>query len=363
VHIAAIVATVALVSGFASALLVYGPLGTPHRQLSGSDLGAPPVGVTFGSGQEILATQLDLTNATMDNPEWNWTDASGFFTGPCNASGVLNASSGGIYDPYDDASSSVNVTGGNVTLVCLNSVGVTPDFPYGGGVSATWYFNSLGSPWTINNYSATNFMANGSYFNNNLVNVSSCNSWTLGPNGQSPWNLTHIDNANFTPCPTYYEMNNNTTYLPSFYGEYLGLFPSGPYEGFPEYANSTLWAPDEIGYGPSDLVYELPVTFSNSTSTDGLYQVSIAIAGVTPTVQTFFLLNQVHGSDLGPGTVLFVFDLTAAWLYDPVYNMTGQVAPSTAPEIYGAVGTASALVTECTSDYACPAPSSAEVGE
>jgi len=136
-------------------------------------------------------------------------------------------------------------------------------------------------------------------------------------------------------------MNNNTAMLPSFDGV----------------ANSTAWVNNETGYMASDVVYEIPVNF-NINSTNGLYEISVAIAGVTPVTQTFEFENAVHG--VGNGTVVFVFDMTAAWLYDASYGYNGtgaQPANSTLPEIYGAIGLSSVVITECTSDNVCPVQS------
>jgi hypothetical protein len=356
IYVGAILAAAAVVTGFGAALLIYAPVGVPYRQLSGGGLGVPPVGVWFGTEGDALATALALTNATVYNPVWNWTNASGAYTGPCNASGLLVPASG-TYLPFDDVPTAVPVTSGNVTLVCLNSVGPTFDAPYGGGISATWYADPLGNPLTNNSYNLTNFMANGSTYSNGQDNVTSCNSWEAtppNPSWESPWNLTHIDNATFEPCATYYEQNNNTTWVPSFKGQYLGIFASGVYVDLPDYVNSTVWAPDEFGYGPSDVIYQVSVLFNNTSSTDGIYEISISIGGITPVAQTFYFDNLVHGGSEGPGRVLFVFDQTAAWLFDATYDMTGHVTPSFAPEIYGAVGTVSTIVSECTSDSVCP---------
>jgi hypothetical protein len=359
VYIAAVVATAAVIAGFGGAVLIYAPIGYPHHLLSSSTLGAAPVGVSFGPDGEMIATNLTLTNATANNPAWNWTNASGAFTGPCNASGILDPVNG-TYLPYDTNGTAVNVTSGNTTLVCLDSVGPTFYSPYGGGVEATWYYNHTGGLLVNNSYNFTNFMANGSNYTDGAASVTSCNSWQApagSPAWQSPWNLTHIDNASFTPCQTYYEMNNNTTWISSFDGQSLGLFASGIYIGLPDYANSTLWAPDEIGYGPSDVVYAVPVTFNNTTSTNGVYEISIAIAGVTPVAQTFFFDNHARGGTNGPGTVLIVFDMTAAWLYDASYNMSGQPTPTATPEIYGAIGVVSTVVTQCSGSEVCPVQS------
>jgi hypothetical protein len=359
IYVGSIVVAAAVVSGFGSALLIYAPIGVAHRQLSAGQVGAAPVGVGFGKDAEVIATSLHLTNATFNNRSWNWTDASGAYSGPCNASGIL-VPSNGSYLPFNTNATPVNVTSGNTTLVCLDSVGPTLVWPYGGVVQATWYYNQTGAPLTTNSYDPVNFMANGSNYTDGSSNITSCNSWEAPPGAapwQSPWNLTHIDNASFTPCPTYYEMNNNTTWVSSFNGQSLGQFASGLYVGLPDYANSTLWAPDEMGYGPSDVVYAVPVSFNNTTSTDGLYEISIAIGGVTPVAQTFFFNNLVHGGTGGPGTVLIVFDLTAAWLYDASYNMSGDPTPSTTPEIYGAVGLVTTVVTECSLDGICPVQS------
>ncbi len=120
VYVGAVIAAAALVAGFGVAVLVYGPIGTPFHQLSGSTLGSPPRGVEFGSASEVLATDLNLSNLT-GFPTWNWTNATGNFTGPCNESGIFN---GTTFVGASNNSTPVNISvGGNTTtLVCLNSV-------------------------------------------------------------------------------------------------------------------------------------------------------------------------------------------------------------------------------------------------
>ncbi|HTT16294.1 MAG TPA: hypothetical protein VMH49_02890 [Thermoplasmata archaeon] len=338
-YVGAAVATAALLAGFGAAILVYGPLGIPARQLAGSTLNVPPKGVVFGDAQVTFASQLDLINATAGNPTWNWTNASGGENGPCNASGILNqtggfggapnASTGTAYTGTpNNATTSENLSslGNSTMLVCLNSVN-------NGTVNATWYYNASGGKLTNNTYNSTNWIPNGSYYNASGQNVTSCNN-------ASAWNVTHIENATFRPCTTYYEMNNNTTYLVSSGG--MGNATGG-------YNNSTLWSPNQTGYAPSDLVYQIPVIFTNG-SINGTYAISIAVGGVTPVAQTFFFNDTIGGTGVGNDTVLFTFDMTIAWLMDVTLNVTGGIngtANVTAPVIYGAIGVASAIVTEC----------------
>jgi hypothetical protein len=333
VYIGAVVATAAVIAGFGAALVVYGPIGTPTRQLSGTTIGIPPKGVEFGNAQQALASGLTLTGAN-GFPQWNWTNATtGNFTGPCQGSGVLADNGSGFYLGANNTTAAVNISagGGNVTLVCLNSVN-------NGTLGATWN--------ATNSYNVTNGLPDGSYTNTSLGNISSCNQWVGGL--PSPvWNSTHlINNASFAPCATYYQMNNNTSYVTSFGGSYHGG----------NYTNSTVWAPGEMGYGPNDVVYELPVVFTNA-SINGTYEISVAIQGVTPVAQTFYFVDTIGGTSAAPDTVLFTFDMTAAWLFDTsvVLNQTGGLVPAnfTTALIYGAIGLTSAIITECQGTY-CP---------
>jgi hypothetical protein len=314
-----------MISGFGAALLPYGPIGVgvPSRQISGSGNGIPPTGVSFGNATQLFASGLNLN--VSGTGAWNWT-TNGNFTGPCNGSGVLQ---NGAYSlTAYNGSAQLNSTA-PVDLVCLNSVS-------GGMLGATWY----NSTYMVNNYNSTNWVPNGGYYNNGNVNVSSCNAW--GPEtGWSPaWNTTHVLNQSaFAPCNTYYEMNNNTTFITSFAGSY-GLYNSTEWYQ---------WAFNESGYLPSDVLYEVPVTFTNA-SVNGTYEIQIAIAGVTPVVQTFYFNDSLYGGTTNV-TVEFVFDMTAAWLMDLSFNMLG--APATIPMIYGAIGTVSTIVTECAA-AGCP---------
>jgi len=331
VYIGAIVAAVAMVSGFGAALLPYGPLGlgVPSRQISGSSTGVPPTGVYFGNATELFASGLNLN--VSGTGAWAWTTA-GNFTGPCNGSGVFQS---GVYNLTNYSNlANINSTA-PVDLVCLNSV-------YGGNVTATWY----NSTFMSNSYDPITWVPNGSTYNNGVENISSCNEWT--PAGASSsgtiWNATHVENlTTFTPCNTYYEMNNNTTYVTSFVGSqavYNGSTGEGPwYE----------WAYNESGYLPGDVLYEVPVLFT-PMSVNGTYEISIAIGGVTPVVQTFYFNDSLYGGTTNV-TVEFVFDMTAAWLMDLSFNMDGM--PATTPMIYGAIGTVSTIVTEC-APTGCP---------
>ncbi len=342
VYIGAVVATAAVIAGFGAALVVYGPLGTSYRQTSGTTSPAPPTDVVFGEAQQVFASNLVLTNASYGNQSWNWTSG-----GPCNASGLLDPSNGTyIYYDTNGTGTDFNVTAGNTTLICLNSVGATPTSDgYGGVLNATWYYNASGTPLIANDWDTSGGMSEGAYYSSATQNVTACNNFTTTDTGLQ-WNSTHILNIStsepFTPCASFYQMNNNTNVTPSFAG----------------FANSTEWAPNQSGYAASDVVYEVPVDFGIN-STDGLYQISVSLGGITPVAQTFFVNNTVYG--VGNGTVLFVFDMTAAWLYDTSVNYTGAPANASLPEIYGAVGVVSAIVTECSGNNVCPGVSSALV--
>jgi len=309
VYVGAAVATAALLAGFGAAILVYGPLGVPSHQIGGTTLNVPPAGVTFGNASLAFAAGLNLVNST--GVGWNWSEnATGFF-GPCNQSGVYMG--GGAYLAHNNASSAVNLTG-NTTLVCLNSVN-------NGTLNATWYYLANGSLAVTNSYNATGYVPDGSYYTANGVNISACDNFTTfheiiqgGPYNQS-----------YLPCDTYFEMNNNTNWLPSF-----GV------------NNSTLWSPMQNGYLPNDLVYAIPVYFSNQTK-GGVYEISVGIEGVTPVAQTFYFNYTGKGTN---NTVLFTFDMTAAWLMDlAVTNETPFNTSSMA--IYGDIGTVSSIVSEC----------------
>jgi hypothetical protein len=335
VYVGAVVATAAVIAGFGAAVLIYGPIGAPYRQLSGSTLGAPPTGVSFGNGQELLASGLPLTG-TGGATNWSWSNTTtGNFSGPCQASG---AEAGGVHYNATNASTAAPITPGNDTLVCLNSV-------LNGTLNSTWWAG-LGPACYLTSatYGKTGIPC-GQNYSANGQNVSSCNNFTAPAGGQpwqSPWNLTHIDNASFTPCQTFYQQNNNTGILPSF----VGL------------NNSTAWVTNstgnatQMGYLGADVVYEITANFTNK-STNGTFEVSVAITGVTPVAQEFFFNNTVHGG-ASNGTVVFVFDMTAAWLYDASYNYSGNVTNSSLPEIYGAVGLTSVVITECSGNGVCP---------
>jgi len=352
VYVAAVLATAAMVTGFSGALLLYGPIGrgVPSRTISGSSTGVPPTGVLLGTDRTVIATALNLTGAD-GFATWNWTNSSGAYTGPCNASGILSPTNGS-YSYYDTSTSGQNLSsgGGNVTLVCLNSVGPSPLWPYGGVLNATWYYNASGATLLTNSYDPLDMVGDGSTYNDGNVNISSCNAW--GPaSGWSPmWNETHLEDANFTPCSSYYEQNNNTTWVLSFAGQYGGIFASGLYVGMPIYNGTTLWAPDEMGFGPADVVYEVPVIFTNA-SVNGTYQISVDIGGVTPVAQTFYFNDTIGQTGAAADTVVFLFDMTAAWMMDLSFGMLGQ--PATTPAIYGAIGTVSTVVTEC-APTGCP---------
>ncbi len=345
VYVGAVVATAALIAGFGAALLAYGPLGTPVRSIAGTTAGLAPKGVVLGTASETFASQLNLNNASAPGAAtWNWTNATGGFNGPCNASGILNQTNGS-YIPYDTNNSTnasaplqnLSANGNSTTLVCLNSVN-------NGLVNATWYYAQNGSEQTYNSYNSTNWVANGSSYNSSAFNIPSCSNWTS--TNFTNWTEYHEFNTtynSFIPCSTYFEMNNNTTYLTSFGG-------SGNATG--GYNNSSLWSPNQTGYLPSDVVYALPVIFENS-SVNGTYEISVAIQGVTPVAQTFFFNDTIGNTTLQNDTVLFVFDMTVAWLMDLSLNMTGNTTNGSALVVYGSIGTASIIVSEC-AQLVCP---------
>ncbi len=318
VYVGAAVATAALLAGFGAAVLLYGPLGTPSRQIAGTTLNVPPRGVEFGSAFATYASALDLTNASAGNVSWNWSGG-----GPCNGSGIY-------YQNHTFSNTTNNVTwngtvsGGNTTLVCLNGV-------VGGNLTASWYWNAT-QAITHNTYNATNGLRNSSYYNASGQNISACNETN---------EVDHMVNLTSAPCDTYFEMNNNTSYLWS---------GAGTFNSTGGYNNSTVWSPNQSGYAPDDVVYAVPVVFLNS-SVNGTYEISVALAGVTPVAQTFVFNNTMGNTSSAPALVLFTFDMTAAWLMDLSVNATGNATATNLTNgtmlIYGSVGIVSAIVTEC----------------
>ena len=336
VYIGAIVASAALVAGFGAALLVYGPLGTPLRQIGGSTLVVPPKGIVFGNESIELASQL------AGNVSWNWTqnNTTGSFNGPCNTSGIFNVSNG-TYLPGENNNStpaSLSAGGNNTTVVCLNSVN-------NGQLNATWYNYSSANGtfvtpgYIVNSYNATNWMANGSYYNASGANITSCNDLYNGSVFKTLNNYTaNFFNQSYLPCDTYFEQNNNTTWLTS---------PTGSGNASGGYNNSTLWSPNQTGYAPADVIFTLPVIFTNG-SINGTYAIAVDIEGVTPVAQVFYFNDTIGNTTLQNDTVLFTFDMTAAWLVDLSFQNNTTAYNSTTLAIYGSIGLISSIVTECT---------------
>jgi len=347
VYIGAVIATASIIAGFGAAVLIYGPIGTPYRQLSGSGLGAPPVGVSLGSSEQVMASGLPAYNSTTPNV----FDLGGYSNASsvCNASGVWSpgTATGLAFTSGNNTTNAGTITAGNITYVCLNSVGANTTAPFG-IVNSTWNAGLVGASYLMDAQGAT-FIPIDENYSANGQTVASCNNFTAPASAlpwQSPWNVTHVYNSSFLPCDTFYQMNANTTVVPSFDGV---LNATGAIPG-----NSTIWVHNQTGYQSADLVYEVTVNFA-TTSTNGYYEISIAIGGVTPVTQVFYFNNTVGG--VGNASVIFVFDMTAAWLFDGSYsyNGTGAVTSSFAnPEIYGAIGLTSTLVSQCTSDGICP---------
>jgi hypothetical protein len=318
VYVGAAVATAALLAGFGAAILVYGPLGQPTRQIGGSTLNVPPRGVSFGPAGIVFANALSSNNSTLNGGaiglNLTWNETGGVSNGPCNTTGVWD---NGTQFNATNVSQPWNLTG-HVALVCLNAVSH-------GNITATWYNGTAGQGLIYNNYTSGG-VVNGSYYTGyGAVNISSCSNWSLFHN----INTTY---GSYIPCQTYFEMNANTTYLPSF----NGTNNAGP--------NSTesLWSPGQNGYASDDLVYVIPVYFAN-TSANATYEITIAAAGITPVAQTFFFNNTAPGEN---STVLFAFDMTAAWLMD--LTVTNETPfHSTSQAIYASVGVVSSIVTEC----------------
>jgi len=363
VYIGAVVATVAIVTGFGSAVLIYGPIGTGYRQLSGSTIPIPPVGVQFGNAQEIIASSLPAYNTTTPNVFGigGYSNASSL----CNASGVFSPDLASVFpsETYPGLNLNFNLTWGNVTsgnetFVCLNSVGANyyanPTAPeWAGLVNSTWYAGLFGTTY-LTDLQGQTYVPNNQSWTNGAQTIQSCNNFTApasAPVWASPWNMTHINNMSFTPCNTFYQMNNNTTVLPSFDG--VNYFNGVGWSGTPD--NSTNWVLNESGYMGADDVYEIPVIFEN-TSTNGIYEICLSITGITPLEQCFNFNVTVTATGAN-ASVVFLFDMTAAWLYDTSYSYNGVGAvtsTTTHPEIYGAVGLSTLTVTQCSSDGVCP---------
>jgi hypothetical protein len=321
VYVGAIVASAALIAGFGAALLVYGPLGTPLRQLGGSTLNVPPSGIVFGNESIALASQL------AGNASWNWTvnNTTGSFAGPCNTSGILNYN-GTYVAGVNNNSSAQNLsgTGNGTTTVCLNSVN-------NGVLNATWYNSSVnGSEFVFNSYNGTNWLPMGSYYNNTVANISACDNATL----YKEINLTY---NSYIPCETYFQMNNNTTYLTSSTG--VGNATGG-------YNGSTLWSPNQTGYAPGDVIFNVPVIFTNA-SKNGTYAIAIDIEGAMPVAQVFYFNDSIGNTTLPNDTVLFTFDMTAAWLVDLSFSNNTSTYNTSTLAIYGSIGLVSSIITEC----------------
>jgi hypothetical protein len=369
VYVGAVVAAAAMIAGFGVALVVYGPLGLTAHQISGTTNPIAPPGVYFGNAQQVLASQLDLNNATglapYGVPGWNWTsNVTGNFTGPCNATGVLNGTLNASLAPEygtwgDNATYAANISaGGNsTTLVCLNAVVPQPNATgvWQGVLNATWYYGNGTTLLENNTYNSTNFMPNGSYYNSSASgNLTSCSNWnTTDPTGLGlqAWNNSHVYNyttgSTLVPCQTYYEMNNNTSWVPSFAGHWNSTTAV--------LENSSIWSVNQSGYAPDDVVYELPVVFTN-TSINGTYAITVAIQGVTPVAQTFYFNDTIGNvTTASNDTVLFTFDMTAAWAFDTSVELNSSFMPApanaSAPLIYGIIGVTSAIVTECLSQF------------
>jgi hypothetical protein len=311
VYVGAAVATAALLAGFGAAILVYGPLGQPYRQIAGSTLPVAPNGVHFGTAGVIMANALAGNGTGYGlNLTWNYSAAGGI-QGPCNVSGVWD---NGTQFNATNASQPWNMTLDNTTLVCLNSI-------QNSILNATWYYQN-GVQSTFNTYSSGG-VVNGSYYAAGGVNISSCSNWTLFHNIN-----TGAFNGSYIPCQTYFEMNNNTTTLPAFNATNASA--------------ESLWSPNQSGYAPNDILYVVPVFFQNASN--ATYEITIAIAGITPVAQTFYF-NDTAGVG-GNTTVVFAFDMTAAWLMD--LTVTNETPfNSTSLAIYASVGVSSAIVTEC----------------
>jgi len=341
VYIGAVVAAAAVIAGFGGAVIVYGSLGLSPHQIGHSTTPVPPSGVFFGNAGIVQADQMDLNNTSgFPGMTWSWWNGTNF-NGPCN--GNTTNSSG--YFQSDNNATPIQINGSAaITLVCLNSVEptVSADGQWVGNLTATWYNSTIMS----NSYNQTNFMPNGSYYNGTNGNITSCNLWNTTYPSET-WNLTHTENLTTQApeeiCPTYYEMNANTSWLPSFAGNWSAVDHT--------LNQSTPWETNESGYAPNDLIYEIPVVFTNA-SVSGTYEISIGIEGITPVAQTFYFNDTIGGNlTASNDTVVFTFDMTAAWEYDSavMINATGMPAPEnvSAPLIYGAIGTESAVVTQC----------------
>lgn len=98
----------------------------------------------------------------------------------------------------------------------------------------------------------------------------------------------------------FFASNTNTTYLT----QWVGDTPT---------STDTLWAPNETGYAPSDIVFYATIEFNASIVPGTVYSVTVALPGATPAPVTYYLEPEIANWN-GSATATLLFDMTAAWL-------------------------------------------------
>jgi hypothetical protein len=372
IYFGAGVATAALVVGFALAGFYFGTFAHVFNSSSASGNSGSPYGVLY-LGE--YATYAGLV------PGLNFTNLTNG-TGPCvnvtaNGTDQLNNSSLGPGASINLTSPNINDTIVNTTsdtnftnFVCMNAVdqgNITYLWQYvngtfvSSGTNASDYFSDANyTAWDnvsaeANNTSGTNGVNGNGTFNESLANLTGnanlSGEW-LNETGCSPvFSVTNAtDFANASRC-AFFEMNNNTTYLPhaGFWG-YNSTCPGGCW--ITEANNTSLdpayWEPNQTGYLPSDQVYQATIGFIGNL-TNQTYEVVVSMQYVTPIPQVVFV-NSGTGQN---ATLTFLFDMTLAWttaLGNSSYGLNDSNPNGTNgyfSAVVASVGTVSITVYQC----------------
>ncbi len=348
VYVASAIAAASLITGFGLAGYWFGTFSHTFSQASVSGFETAPYGVVFLTAGAQYASMIPNLNFTANNTTGT--------VGPCQnlssdgpGTNELNQSGATNYTVLS-AANSTNSRNTTETIICLDAVN-------DGAVSYLWGAHTNQTSWDSIGSAANNTTA--PLFNESLENLTG-NASGAGSVLTIPGCDPVVGNGtNATAAYTklancaFFAGNNQTTFYPhaGFYNS-TGVWINEANASSPDPA---YWAPGQTGYAPSDLVFYAAIGFVNAVP-NTTYEAEVSFAGATPIPQVFWLNTGAGGNE----TVIFVFDMTIAWLT----GLTGAdygFANATGPfysSIIASINTFSVTVSQCGIDaqsmVACP---------
>lgn len=245
-------------------------IGASASSQANREPASPPAPFTAGSARAIGPTGHAV-------PAVQHPYGVGVISAGATYAGFLPWFGSGPVGPCQDPSSGTSpatpaVVSSSISGLCLNGVGL-------GDISSTW--------------------------DANLTNATSY------ANGSAP----------VAGCPP---LSSNLSSYPGcvFFGSNeFTAFVSNWSSGAP-LNSSVIWHPNETGWLPSDMVFQVDVGFNVSAPLGTTYSLTIDLPGATPVPQTFYVRSPLV---MGGGSVDIAFDMSLAWTTLIPWNNTVRV--------------------------------------